>query len=60
MMKSITMLMDSGRTYSEDEINELLQQWNLEVDEPDLKATVAAYRDYRERRRIEGRERKGR
>ena len=104
MMKSICMLMDSGRTYSEGEVNELLQEWNrdvapaiesdhvsirrtlvdygflerradgsiyqvgfpprpvafdLEVEDLDLRATVAAYRDYRERRRQEGRGRSG-
>jgi len=31
LMKSILMLMDSSRTYTEPEINELLQTWNREV-----------------------------
>ena len=31
LMKSITLLLDSDRTYSEPEINELLQAWNREV-----------------------------
>ena len=31
MIKSITMLMDSGRSYRESEINELLQTWKREV-----------------------------
>lgn len=31
LMKSILMLMDSARTYTEPEINELLQTWNREV-----------------------------
>ena len=105
MMKSICMLMDSGRTYTEEQINQLLQRWNrdvapaietdhvsirrtlvdygflerradgssyrvgfparpvafeLEVEDVDLKATVAAYREYRERQRVAGRARSGR
>jgi len=96
LMKSITMLLDSRRSYSEPDINEALQDWNrdvapaiqsdhvtlrrllvdyghlertrdggayrvgfparpvafdLEVDEIDVRATIAAYLDYRERRR---------
>ncbi|MGH0030656.1 MAG: DUF2087 domain-containing protein [Myxococcota bacterium] len=31
LMKSIVMLMDSGRTYGEGEINQLLIEWNREV-----------------------------
>ena len=31
MIKSIAMLMDSGRSYSESEINDLLQVWQREV-----------------------------
>ena len=97
-MKSIVMLLDSERTYSEDEINVELQFWNqtvapaidcdhvtirrlladhghlertadgreyrigcpprpiafdLEVDDLDVKATIAAYLDRVERRRLE-------
>ena len=96
LMKSILMLLDSGRTYTESQINGVLQEWNrdvapainsdhvavrrllvdyghlvrtadgrmyqvgfpphpiafdLEVDEIDVRATIAAYRDYSERRR---------
>ncbi len=95
-MKSIVMLLDSDRTYTESQINDVLQEWNhdvapainsdhvtvrrflvdyghlvrtadgrmyqvgfpphpiafdLEVDEIDVRATIAAYRDYSERRR---------
>ena len=31
LMKSIRMLMDSARTYTEKEINELLRDWNRDV-----------------------------
>ncbi len=31
LMKSIVMLMDSGKTYSEPEINELVMEWNRSV-----------------------------
>jgi hypothetical protein len=96
LMKSILMLMDSARTYTEPEINALLQAWNrdvapaietdhltlrrllvdhghlertadggayrvgfsaravafdLEVDDVDLRATIAAYREQARRRR---------
>ena len=96
LMKSITMLLDSRRAYSEREINLALQSWNrdvapairsdhvtvrrllvdyghlertrdgaiyrvgfparpvafdLEVDEIDVRATIAAYLDHRERGR---------
>jgi hypothetical protein len=95
MMKSILMLLDSARTYSEPEINEMLQEWNravapaiasdhvtirrllvdygylertadgceyrvgfpprpvafdLEVDDVDVRATIAAYLDHVRRR----------
>ena len=95
LMKSIVMLLDSGRTYTEPEINAKLQAWardvapalesdhitlrrllvdyrqlertpdgreyrvgfpaqpiafDLEVDEIDVRATIAAYRDYVNRR----------
>jgi hypothetical protein len=95
-MKSIVMLLDPDRTYTEGEINNLLQNWNrevapaidldhvtlrrllvdyghlertadgrtyrigfpprpvifdLEVDEIDVRATIAAYRDYSRQRR---------
>ncbi len=98
LMKSITMMMDSARTYSEQEINDLLQEWgrdvvpaihvdhvtvrrhmidyghlertadggayrvgfpprplafDLEVDDIDVRATIAAYLDWVERRKIE-------
>ena len=97
LMKSIVMLMDSDRTYSENEVNVEIQVWNqtvapaidcdhvsvrrllidyghlertadgqqyrigfppqplafdLEVDHIDVKATIAAYVDYEERRRL--------
>ena len=96
LIKSIAMLLDNDRTYTEPEINVLLQEWNhdvapaidsdhvtlrrllvdyghlertadgrayrigypprpvvfdLEVDDIDVRATIAAYRDYSERRR---------
>ena len=96
MMKSIVMLMDSARSYSEEEVNELLLAWNrdvapaidtdhvtirrilvdygklertpdgshyrvgfplgdpvfdLEVDDIDLRATIAAYVDHQKRRK---------
>lgn len=96
LMKSIVMLLDSGRVYSEAEINERLQDWgrevapaiasdhvtlrrllvdyghiertpdgrryrvafparpvafDLEVDDIDVRGTVAAYLDHAERRR---------
>ncbi len=96
LMKSIVMLMDSSRTYTENEINAALQTWNqsvapaidsdhvtlrrllidyghlertadggryrvgfparpfafdLEVDDIDVRATIAAYRDYAARRK---------
>ncbi len=96
MMKSILMLMDSGRTYTEPEINLLIQDWNrdvapaiqtdhvtvrrwlveygllertangasyrvgfptqplafdLEIDDIDVRATIAAFRDQASRRR---------
>jgi hypothetical protein len=96
LMKSIGMLLDSDRTYSESEINDALLEWNcnvapainsdhvtvrrllvdyghlertadgemyrvgfpprplafdLDVDEIDIRATIAAYRDYAERKR---------
>jgi hypothetical protein len=96
LMKSILMLMDSGRTYREPEVNSLLQAWNrdvapaiktdhvtvrrllvdhghlertadgrtyrvgfpahpvafdLEVDDVDVRATIAAYREQGRRRR---------
>jgi hypothetical protein len=31
LMKSILLLLDSGRSYSEGEINELLRTWNAEI-----------------------------
>lgn len=97
-MKSIVMLMDSNRSYTEREVNDLLKKWNrdiapaiesdhvtvrrmlvdyghlertadgrkyrigfparplafdLEVDDIDLWATIAAYLDYSERQRRE-------
>jgi hypothetical protein len=96
LMKSIMMLLDSDRTYSEKQINAVLLEWNrdvapaintdhvtvrrllvdsrylertadgqtyrvgfparavafdLEVEEIDVRATIAAYRDYAERRK---------
>ena len=96
LMKSILMLMNSDRTYTENEINASLQAWNqsvapaidsdhvtlrrllidyghlertadgrkyrvgfpprpiafdLEVDDIDVRATIAAYRDYAARRK---------
>jgi len=96
LMKSIVMLLDSDRHYTESQINELLQEWNrdvapaihtdhvtirrllvdhgqlertadgrryrvgfpprpvvfdLEVDDIDVRATIAAYREHSERRR---------
>jgi hypothetical protein len=96
LMKSIVMLMDSARHYTEPEINELLMEWkrsvapcietdyvtvrrllvdygklertpdgshyrvgfplgdplfDLEVDDIDLRATVAAYIDYQRRKK---------
>jgi hypothetical protein len=96
LMKSIVMLLDSGRSYAEAEINSILEKWkceiapaihsdhvtvrrflvdyghlertadgrkyrvgfpprplafDLEIDGIDLRATIAAYRDYAERRR---------
>jgi hypothetical protein len=96
LIKSIVMLLDSARTYTEPEINALLQDWNhdvapaiesdhvtlrrllvdyghlertadgrayrlgfpprpvafdLEVDDVDVRATIAAYVEYSERRR---------
>lgn len=96
LVKSIAMSLDPDRTYSEREINALLQDWNrdvapaidsdhvtlrrllvdyghlertadgrayrlgfpprpvafdLEVDDIDVRATIAAYRDHLERRR---------
>ena len=96
LMKSILMLMDSGRTYTEREVNNLLKEWNrdvapaihtdhvtvrrwlvdyglmertangrsyrvgfpaepvvfdLEIDDIDVRATVAAFRDEASRRR---------
>jgi hypothetical protein len=96
LIKSILMLLDSGRTYTEREVNGLLQGWqrdvapgigsdhltlrrllvdyghlertadgrayrvgfparpvafDLEVDLIDVRATIAAYLDYRERRK---------
>ena len=101
LMKSIEMLMDSERQYSEPEINELLIAWNqevapaiesdhvtlrrhlvdygqlertadgrhyrvgfpphpvafeLEVEELDVRSTIAAYLDYQSRRRRPRRE----
>ncbi len=98
LMKSITMLMDSARTYTEQEINDLLQEWgrdvvpairvdhvtvrrhlidyghlertadggkyrvgfpprplafDLEVDDIDVRATIAAYIDWVERRKTD-------
>lgn len=98
LMKSITMLLDSTRTYTEHEINEVLQIWSrevtpairadhvtvrrhlvdyghlertadgrayrvgfpprpvafdLEVEDIDVRATIAAYLDYEARRRQE-------
>ena len=98
LMKSMVMLLDSGRIYSEPEINEILDGWirdvapqiatdhvtlrrllvdhghlertasgsryrvgfpprpvafELEVDDIDLRATVAAYQDHRARRKRE-------
>ena len=98
LMKSITMLLDSARTYTEHEINEVLQVWSrdvtpaiqvdhvtvrrhlvdyghlertadghayrvgfpprplafdLEVEDIDVRATIAAYLDYAARRRQE-------
>ena len=95
LVKSIVMLLDSERTYSESEINHVLQEWNrdvapaidtdhvtvrrllvdhghlertadgrsyrvgfplrapafdLEVDDIDVRATIAAYRDQSKRR----------
>jgi hypothetical protein len=95
-MKSIVMLLDSDRTYTEGEINAALQEWNrdvapaissdhvtvrrllvdygllersadgrkyrvgfpprpvafdLEVEDIDVRATIAAYRDYSARQR---------
>lgn len=100
LMKSIVMGMDSGRHYSEPEVNDLLREWkrhvapaietdhvtirrllvdhgqlertadgrayrvgfpprplafDLEIEELDLRATVAAYREHRRRRRSERR-----
>ena len=100
LMKSVVMLMDSERTYTEPEINELLQAWNrdvapairvdhvslrrwlvdygqlertasgsayrvgfpprplafdLEVDDIDVRGTVAAYVENAARRRAEAR-----
>jgi hypothetical protein len=100
LMKSIVMLLDSARGYTESQINELLLEWHrdvapaidsdhvtvrrllvdyghlertadgrryqvgfpprpmafdLEVDDIDLRATVAAYRDHLERRKQERR-----
>jgi hypothetical protein len=102
LMKSIVMLMDSDRHYSEREVNELLRAWkrdvapairsdhvtirrwlvdyghlertasgsayrvgfpprplvfDLEVDDVDVRATVAAYREEAERRAAERRAR---
>lgn len=96
LMKSIVMLLDSDRRYTESQINDLLQEWkrdvapaiqtdhvtvrrllvdfgqlertadgrtyrvgfpprpvvfDLEVDDIDVRATIAAYRDHLERRR---------
>ncbi|MGH0035672.1 MAG: DUF2087 domain-containing protein [Myxococcota bacterium] len=96
LMKSIVMLLDGNRTYTEVEINAALQEWNrdvapainsdhvtvrrllidyghlersadgreyrvgfparpvvfdLEVEDIDIRATVAAYRDYSARRK---------
>ena len=96
LMKSIVMRLDSRRAYTENEVNEWLQDWkrqvapaissdhvtlrrllidyghlertadgrtyrvgfptravafDLEVDDIDIRATIAAYRDYSERRR---------
>ena len=96
LMKSIVMLMDSSRTYTEGEITDALRDWkrgvapaietdhvtlrrllvdhghlertadgrryrvgfpprpvafDLEIEELDLRATIAAYLDYRRRRR---------
>ena len=98
MMKSIVMGMESDRTYSEQEVNDLLREWNrevapaiqsdyvtlrrllvdygqlertadgrmyrvgfpprplafdLEIDDIDLRSTIAAYIDYAKRRRRE-------
>jgi len=95
-MKSVVMLLDSDRTYTESQINELLQEWSrdvapainsdhvtvrrllvdygqlertadgrryrigfpprpmafdIEVDDIDLRATIAAYRDHLGRRK---------
>lgn len=95
-MKSIVMLLDSGRTYSEGEVNDFLEDWNLavapaidtdyvtlrrllvdhghlertadgrkyrvgfparavafdlDVDDIDVRATIAAYRSHQEQRR---------
>ena len=97
-MKSIVMLLDSDRRYTESQINDVLQEWSrdvapainsdhvtvrrflvdyghlertadgtmyrvgfpprpiafdLEVDEIDVRAKIAAFRDYSERRRQE-------
>lgn len=102
LIKSILMLLDSGRTYSEAEINELLQAWardvapaircdhvtlrrllvdyghlertadgrtyrvgfpsrpvafDLEVDDVDVRATIAAYREQERLRRKTGKRR---
>jgi len=98
LMKSVLMLLDSGRTYTELEINEVLKEWSrdvapainadhvtirrflvdyghlertasggmyqigfppkpmlfdLEVDEIDVRATIAAYLDYAERKQAD-------
>lgn len=103
MIKSVLMLLDSTRTYTEPEINELLKDWNrdvapsirtdhvtlrrllvdyghlertadgrsyrvgfppspvafdLEIDDVDVKATVAAYVEHRRSRNAAGRQRR--
>jgi hypothetical protein len=100
LIKSITMLLDSSRTYTEREVNGLLRSWSrdvapaidsdhvtlrrllvdyghlertadggsyrvgfpprpvafsLEVDDVDLRPTIAAYRDYADRRKRDAR-----
>ena len=105
LMKSVVMQLDSGRSYREPEINELLEDWlrevapeietdhvtlrrllvdwgylertasgsryrvgfppgpaafELEVEDIDVRATVAAYVDHRARRKRERRARAGR
>ncbi|MDJ0847355.1 MAG: DUF2087 domain-containing protein [Myxococcota bacterium] len=52
LMKSIRMLLDDDRVYSEAEINEALQAWRRDVAPSiDVRATIAAYLDHQRRRR---------